>query len=296
MQFVLFTLFSFILPSAVLSLDSLLFSTKYGEVRFYSKPEPNYIAGEFSPSNAESTKVLFFSRISDKNREISLTDAYKNVIIRYTTTPHDIYYIQIGQFSFIGHMARDNILHLPQTEIPPITNGNGDTHLHLYNTIYAIGESNITAQYAINLAFLTREFELVEDLSQSFGELFNSQGREYPSVMAIYIASKSLINMKSQLLNAIENDTPLREARDSECIVGEVYPEMPEDVTCLELPKGTSCLGLCGPGNTCWSQLCGDCCFHKGCADHDTCCAVYGMLHPKCMLPSGFSCAQYNCN
>lgn len=31
------------------------------------------------------------------------------------------------------------------------------------------------------------------------------------------------------------------------------------------------CRGLCGPGCDCWSSLCGNCCWHQYCFDHDNC-------------------------
>jgi hypothetical protein len=35
---------------------------------------------------------------------------------------------------------------------------------------------------------------------------------------------------------------------------------------------GNDCFGMCGPGCTCWSWVCGDCCYHTGCAVHDSWC------------------------
>lgn len=32
------------------------------------------------------------------------------------------------------------------------------------------------------------------------------------------------------------------------------------------------CFGMCGEGCDCWSWVCGDCCYHNGCAQHDTWC------------------------
>jgi len=37
-------------------------------------------------------------------------------------------------------------------------------------------------------------------------------------------------------------------------------------------PTANDCYGMCGPGCTCWSWVCGDCCYHSGCAKHDTWC------------------------
>ncbi len=45
-----------------------------------------------------------------------------------------------------------------------------------------------------------------------------------------------------------------------------------QSTTCKTCPKGPSCLGVCGPGCKCWSMMCGDCCYHSGCAGQDHCC------------------------
>jgi hypothetical protein len=37
-------------------------------------------------------------------------------------------------------------------------------------------------------------------------------------------------------------------------------------------PYGDQCFGMCGPGCDCWSWVCGDCCYHYGCAVHDNWC------------------------
>ena len=43
-----------------------------------------------------------------------------------------------------------------------------------------------------------------------------------------------------------------------------------------ECPVGNTCLGMCGPScSMCWDYwfICDDCCFHRGCYDHDLCCS-----------------------
>ena len=298
MQLTLLVLFSLILPNAGFPFEDLLFNTNYGKIQFYSKPAINSISGEFSSRDTNSIKIIFLSRVTDEKREISLTDAYKNIIIKYVATPHGIVYIQIRQFNFIGHMTRDNILHLPITEIPDINGDDYQLHLDLYKNIEKLGMSNTTVQHALSLAFLMQEFELVEALSRSLAEVFDSRGRDYPSVMAIYLTSRTLINTKTRIINAIENnnETPLRETRDSECIVEDGFQGKADVSSCHRSLVGKDCKGLCGPGNLCWNFICGDCCYHKGCADHDNCCDVYGMANLKCMLPTRFSCEGYSCN
>ena len=68
---------------------------------------------------------------------------------------------------------------------------------------------------------------------------------------------------------------------------------------CSRSPGSPNCLGMCGPGCTCWRFVCGDCCFHKGCYDHDLCCRR-SFLSLGCWSPIrlifNFSCSGYpNC-
>jgi hypothetical protein len=37
-------------------------------------------------------------------------------------------------------------------------------------------------------------------------------------------------------------------------------------------PTANECYGMCGNGCSCWSWVCGDCCYHSGCAKHDSWC------------------------
>ena len=50
------------------------------------------------------------------------------------------------------------------------------------------------------------------------------------------------------------------------------------------------CKGLCGPRCRCWEWVCGDCCYHKACFDHDICCEIYGYTSSQCIVhPSTIS-------
>lgn len=60
---------------------------------------------------------------------------------------------------------------------------------------------------------------------------------------------------------------------------------------------GNRCFGMCGRGCTCWNLLCGDCCTHRGCIEHDACCAKSGLrARIRCYVPLGFGCdARFRC-
>lgn len=58
--------------------------------------------------------------------------------------------------------------------------------------------------------------------------------------------------------------------------------------------KPDKCFGMCGMICWCWPWVCGDCCLHKGCFQHDTCCKIHGYASIYCFCPwvFGFSCQQ----
>jgi hypothetical protein len=50
-------------------------------------------------------------------------------------------------------------------------------------------------------------------------------------------------------------------------------------------PCNNDCYGMCGPDCTCWTQVCGDCSYHQGCATHDDWCGGCSILAPwNCAL------------
>ena len=59
-------------------------------------------------------------------------------------------------------------------------------------------------------------------------------------------------------------------------------------------PHNSTCTGMCGPSCTCWTWVCGDCCWHSGCHKHDRCCEL-NPLSGHCLFPwfYGFTCDSY---
>lgn len=69
---------------------------------------------------------------------------------------------------------------------------------------------------------------------------------------------------------------------------------------CQDMRNGSDreCFGMCGKNCWCWDWVCGDCCLHKGCLQHDACCRYTSpqYLSTYCLLPFiyGFDCSRYN--
>ena len=53
---------------------------------------------------------------------------------------------------------------------------------------------------------------------------------------------------------------------------------------CKKFEKYSDCKGLCGKKCECWVFVCEDCCYHKGCYEHDQCCERYGYSDPRCIM------------
>lgn len=71
-----------------------------------------------------------------------------------------------------------------------------------------------------------------------------------------------------------ENQCKIKDHYDTE----EVHQFTLEEV-------GAGCYGLCGPWCHCWSSICGDCCWHPGCYQHDVYCDKPNSL--SCKLGKG---------
>ena len=127
------------------------------------------------------------------------------------------------------------------------------------------------------------EMQMLQDAAVALGNT-GVTGLEYPCTLPFYMTALRL----SQLL------------RDSNFTTGRgsaKAPQMTED--CLsECPPchEQECLGLCGYGCNCWKWVCGDCCYHLGCYEHDLCCREK-FVRTACLFPFNFKCESgYSCN
>lgn len=57
-------------------------------------------------------------------------------------------------------------------------------------------------------------------------------------------------------------------------------------------PRKNNCRGMCGKGCWCWSWFCGDCCWHRGCYEHDLCCKKKP-YSSYCLAPIGLTCSGF---
>ena len=144
------------------------------------------------------------------------------------------------------------------------------------------------------------EVELIEYAAHALGEEEGINGQDSSSVLPFYLAALHLhklqraasgSNHSTQNHHVLQsnsftpNHLPVRGKRRSDSCFDTCPPCQDED-----------CLGLCGPNCHCWKFVCGDCCWHIGCYEHDLCCSKYNYMHAKCLLPFKFRCERpYKC-
>ena len=132
---------------------------------------------------------------------------------------------------------------------------------------------------------------LLEPAARALGEDLGVTGKDEPSAMPFYTTAMKLTEARSRS----ERKRISRNSFGSyfyRPAVVQAYPDC--DLTTCPPCKEDECFGLCGYGCTCWTIVCGDCCLHKGCVEHDTCCRKNGMFSAKCLFPFYLACAGYD--
>ena len=114
-------------------------------------------------------------------------------------------------------------------------------------------------------------------------------GLGYPSVLPFYMTTFKLnqfLGNLSEVAGGFDSGAPLRLRRNEFNM--QCFSECPP---CQD----QECFGMCGYGCQCWEWLCGDCCFHLGCYEHDILCREQ-FVRSCCLFPFSFSCdLPYRC-
>ena len=145
------------------------------------------------------------------------------------------------------------------------------------------------------------EINLLSEAAFTMGHHHGITSQEYPSTLPLYMTasrmnSRSLTDSypKAGVNHHQDDDDNYKYHRND----GGSHKRLKREKSCLdECPpcKSKQCLGMCGPGCVCWKWLCGNCCYNKGCYDHDLCCRS----KPNslaCLLPMSFDCnSKYVC-
>lgn len=184
-------------------------------------------------------------------------------------------------------------------------------HDHVEAALSNSHVSNVLIQYldgrnsdkvrkeAVENLVLHGKADLIVDAAEALGNA-GVMGTDSPAAQKFYVLAMRLKRIKDLLQSQVETNRyhpiphslaprvysrhPQKRASCSGCTTGECpyYGDRSKD-----------CRGMCGKSCSCWAWVCGDCCVHKGCLEHDDCCERYGYFSIQCLDAFSFSCSGH---
>lgn len=134
------------------------------------------------------------------------------------------------------------------------------------------------------------EMNLLEPAARSLADNLGVTGKDDQAAM-VFLASAMRL---SDAHNVLNDPQERYISRVTEAQIFASAQQVDCQDTCPPCPDN-ECVGLCGKKCTCWTFVCGDCCAHAGCYQHDLCCINHGFFSFTCLFPSGFTCENYEC-
>lgn len=118
-------------------------------------------------------------------------------------------------------------------------------------------------------------------------------GRDYPASLPLHL----LAEVVAQATDTDVPPLPVDELQSNAATPPAEYETLCQDLS--GDPNNNDCFGMCGRGCSCWSWVCGDCCWHEGCDYHDQQCrrcawnrphACYLCVNAHIAFPIGGGC------
>ena len=128
---------------------------------------------------------------------------------------------------------------------------------------------NETRHHVLEGLATSQEGSLIIETAKALGDS-HVYGDDYRTAARLYLLALQLENIRNSL--GLPQYGPIAHIPGSR--QKRVLSNPWDNDQCQRYPsRSNNCLGMCGPGCTCWRRFCKDCCFHQFCYDHDRCCA-----------------------
>ena len=154
----------------------------------------------------------------------------------------------------------------------------------------SVGNTTRPFNETLNDLLHMEEVTLLENASHAVGEQ-GVIGKNTPAVMPFYMFALKVTRLLDSSLTSIQNTTKLNELNHQSLTSARpkrFFSWVKGLVTlwrgCKRYKNYPNCKGLCGRKCSCWWWVCGDCCYHRACFDHDDCCERRGYNHWRCIL------------
>ena len=141
-----------------------------------------------------------------------------------------------------------------------------------------LSNAKIQSAIAMLLQHNTTYIQHIIDTTIIMGGIEALTGYDYPVLQKYYATA---MRLEQALRRSSSYTSTVSPSGQNEC--GERCLPCGED----------GCLGQCGYSCSCWSWICGDCCFHQGCHQNQLICRD-DLFSLGCLFPIGFSCSGHS--
>lgn len=257
----------------------------------------NTLQGEYHGS---SGSICFYSEANKDGHSLAVTTLEGNPIVSSRKPKgSSMMTLTIGGTKFVTVMNQPDFvvpadfhdyveLALEQNRIMPI----------VALQYFSARNADMTRKEAVDDLISRGEPDLIVEAAKALGNA-GVMGPDSPAAQKFFVLAMRLEKIKKRLQNQAESNI---NDHLPHSLFQSVSSESDKD-TCAKMcttgkcpyygKKSYYCEGMCGYKCTCWKFVCGDCCVHQGCLEHDRCCETYWSL--KCLVPIKFSCTHYPC-
>ena len=169
------------------------------------------------------------------------------------------YYLSTSQASVIKRALASKDQAASQDAVITVLQGLDETAIDYHKD--AVSES-------ISDLLKDSHYPLINEAVHYMGETIGLTGLDYPSLLPLYL-------MAMKLEEISDNTNSMS------------WQKYPRNLLCLKTCKPCKryeCLGLCGRKCSCWNWVCGDCCYHYICFNHDLDCINCGEYSFRCVI------------
>ena len=283
---------------------------------FVSEARPEKVEGEYhTPSGC----IQFSSKVQDDghggDRFIMVTTMEgEPVVVMRKPERASMMTVKMGQTKFLIQMNQpgSGLPRYTDYVVPQVFHNLVDSALSqnfIFRTLLQQLDSqnaNKTRRGAIEELAMRSEANSIIEAAKALGNA-GVMGTDNPAAQQFYVLAMRLAKIKEMMQRgAVANNDGTLPIRHSfhHVRMHSMYAYEQVDSSCPRCTTGScpymgdqsrECHGMCGYECSCWWWLCGDCCVHQGCLEHDNCCVKHGFWSFACLAPVDFSCSGYSC-
>ena len=233
-------------------------------IRFQTKPDRSMSIATVSGRSIINLSGIFYTMGQNGKVHNNLVELGGKSFLRQSDEEVDgDYYLSTSQASVIKRALASNDEVVSQDAVITVLQGLDETVIDYHKD--AVSES-------ISDLLKDSHYPLINQAVHYMGETIGLTGLDYPSLLPLY-----LMAMKLEQISDNTNNQWWRKKK-------KLYPS---NLKCLKTCKpctSYNCLGLCGRKCSCWRWVCGDCCYHYICFNHDLDCTNCGQYSFRCVF------------